>query len=131
MFYATSTEYTELFRPDAWNDGRRGPGAGDVLTSILNAGIVSFPFYRSTSIVSSPIYVALAFPLYQCRRDLKENALQMLCIIFPNIVLSLFFWPLIPGGLVMGLPWESAVPFAGRFMSSTSHLIAYNQTRIN
>lgn len=35
-----------LFRPDAWNDDRRGPGAGDILTSILNAGIVRPSVYH-------------------------------------------------------------------------------------
>lgn len=62
--------------------------------------------------------VSLALPLYRYRNDLRVHFPQMACIIVPNCVLSLLFWPLIPGQLAMGLPWERAVVFAGRFMSS-------------
>lgn len=56
--------------------------------------------------------------MYQYRQDLKDHAFRMLFVILPNIVLSLFFWNFIPGSRVMGLPWELAVVFTGRFMSS-------------
>lgn len=96
-YYSNGAKYTVL-----WDvAGYRGPvpGAGDVLFSTLDAGIV-----------------ALAVPMYRYRRDLRENFWRMMAVLTPCAALSLFVWPWI--GALMGLDSVRALAFSARFMST-------------
>ncbi|PWY98961.1 hypothetical protein BCV70DRAFT_224003 [Testicularia cyperi] len=95
--YSVDAKYSVL-----WSiDGYRGPviGAGDVLFSTLDAGIVS-----------------LAIPMYRYRRDLKAHFWDMLYVLFPCALLSVFVWPSLAH--VFGIAPERALSFASRFMST-------------
>lgn len=112
--YSTGTKYLSLWRP---NFSGPGPGAGDVLVSTLDAGIVS-----------------LAIPMYRYRRDLKEHVsvlcfllsssnthgyvqfFRMMTIIIPCCSLSLFVWPTVANAFGMDL--TRSLAFAARFMST-------------
>ncbi|MBW0469924.1 hypothetical protein O181_009639 [Austropuccinia psidii MF-1] len=74
-------------------------GAGDILESILDAGTV-----------------ALAFTIFDYRKDLYHNFLRTFIVILPNCALSLLVWPLIARKL--GILSAQALCFAGRSMSA-------------
>ena len=95
--YSVDAKYTVL-----WSlSGYSGPviGAGDVLFSTLDAGIVS-----------------LAIPMYRYRWDLWYHLVDMLVVLFPCSMLSLFVWPTVAGAI--GIAPERALAFASRFMST-------------
>ena len=89
--------YTDLWNPA----GYQGPvpGAGDVLFSTLDAGIV-----------------ALAIPMYRYRKDLRDNFFRMMGVLVPCALLSLFVWPTI--GRFVGLDAVRNLAFSARFMST-------------
>ncbi|KAJ1023319.1 hypothetical protein NDA18_004846 [Ustilago nuda] len=95
--YSVDAKYTVL-----WSlSGYTGPviGAGDLLFSTLDVGIVS-----------------LAVPMYRYRWDLWFHLIDMLVVLFPCSLLSLFLWPTVAG--VIGIAPERALAFASRFMST-------------
>ncbi|SPO23979.1 uncharacterized protein UTRI_03480_B [Ustilago trichophora] len=95
--YSVDAKYTVL-----WSlSGYSGPviGAGDVLFSTLDAGIVS-----------------LAIPMYRYRWDLWLHLTDMLVVLFPCSLLSLFVWPTVAANI--GIAPERALAFASRFMST-------------
>ncbi|SNX86427.1 uncharacterized protein MEPE_05136 [Melanopsichium pennsylvanicum] len=95
--YSVDAKYTVL-----WSlSGYDGPviGAGDVLFSTLDAGIVS-----------------LAIPMYRYRWDLWFHLVDMLMVLFPCSLLSLFVWPTVAANI--GIAPERALAFASRFMST-------------
>ncbi|SPO24212.1 uncharacterized protein UTRI_03480 [Ustilago trichophora] len=95
--YSVNAKYTVL-----WSlSGYTGPviGAGDVLFSTLDAGIVS-----------------LAIPMYRYRWDLWLHLTDMLVVLFPCSLLSLFVWPTVAANI--GIAPERALAFASRFMST-------------
>lgn len=95
--YSVDAKYTVL-----WSlSGYSGPviGAGDVLFSTLDAGIVS-----------------LAIPMYRYRWDLWIHFWDMLTVLFPCSMLSLFVWPTVAAQI--GIAPERALAFASRFMST-------------
>lgn len=95
--YSVDAKYTQLWALSGYN----GPivGAGDILFSTLDAGIVS-----------------LAIPMYRYRRDLYQRFTDMLMVLFPCALLSLFAWPSI--AYLIGIAPERALAFASRFMST-------------
>ncbi|KAJ1025881.1 hypothetical protein NDA16_002507 [Ustilago loliicola] len=95
--YSVDAKYTVLWSLQGYN----GPviGAGDVLFSTLDAGIVS-----------------LAIPMYRYRWDLWFHLVDMLVVLFPCSLLSLFVWPTLAGAI--GIAPERALAFASRFMST-------------
>ncbi|PWN45476.1 hypothetical protein IE81DRAFT_336260 [Ceraceosorus guamensis] len=95
--YSNGAKYTVLWDPT----GYQGPvpGAGDILFSVLDAGIVS-----------------LAIPMYRYRKDLKQNFWRMLIALTPCAALSLFLWPYI--AYLMGMNEVHALAFSARFMST-------------
>lgn len=95
--YSVDAKYTVLWSLQGYN----GPviGAGDVLFSTLDAGIVS-----------------LAIPMYRYRWDLWLHLADMLAVLFPCSMLSLFVWPTVAAR--MGIAPERALAFASRFMST-------------
>ncbi|GAC95879.1 hypothetical protein PHSY_003457 [Pseudozyma hubeiensis SY62] len=95
--YSVDAKYTVLWALS----GYTGPviGAGDVLFSTLDAGIVS-----------------LAIPMYRYRWDLWLHLTDMLIVLLPCSMLSLFVWPTIAA--VIGIAPERALAFASRFMST-------------
>lgn len=95
--YSHDAKYTALWDPKGYSGPV--PGAGDVLFSTLDAGIV-----------------ALAVPMYRYRQDLRENFWRMMTVIIPCAALSLFAWP--PLGKLFGLDPIRALAFAARFMST-------------
>lgn len=97
QYSVPNARYTDLWDPN----GYRGaiPGAGDVLFSTLDAGIV-----------------ALAIPCYRYRRDLRDNFGRMICVLVPCALLSLFLWPTI--GRLVGLDAVRSLAFSARFMST-------------
>jgi putative effector of murein hydrolase/putative effector of murein hydrolase LrgA (UPF0299 family) len=78
---------------------RSGPGAADVLSSLLDAGIV-----------------ALFIPLYRYRFDLQSQGFKMLLATIPSVAFSLFFCPAIAG--LIGLDQSRALAFSARFLST-------------
>ncbi|TKY88556.1 hypothetical protein EX895_002545 [Sporisorium graminicola] len=95
--YSVDAKYTVL-----WSlQGYTGPviGAGDVLFSTLDAGIVS-----------------LAIPMYRYRWDLWVHLVDMLVVLLPCSMLSLFVWPTVASSI--GIAPERALAFASRFMST-------------
>lgn len=96
-FYSVDAKYNVLWDPS----GYKGPipGAGDVLFSTLDAGIV-----------------ALAVPMYRYRKELKENFCRMMVVLIPCAALSLFVWPLIAAKF--GMDRVRSLAFAARFMST-------------
>ncbi|CBQ69415.1 conserved hypothetical protein [Sporisorium reilianum SRZ2] len=95
--YSVDAKYTVLWALQ----GYQGPviGAGDVLFSTLDAGIVS-----------------LAIPMYRYRWDLWVHLVDMLVVLGPCSVLSLFVWPTVASSI--GIAPERALAFASRFMST-------------
>lgn len=95
--YSVDAKYAVLWSLSGYN----GPviGAGDVLFSTLDAGIVS-----------------LAIPMYRYRWDLWFHLVDMLVVLFPCSLLSLFVWPTVAGAI--GIAPERALAFASRFMST-------------
>ncbi|EGG06365.1 uncharacterized protein MELLADRAFT_86531 [Melampsora larici-populina 98AG31] len=75
------------------------PGAGDVLKSILVAGIIS-----------------LAFPLFKYRQGLYDNMFKIIFVTLPNCAVSLLLWPYMSHR--MGIAPDRGVSFAGRFLST-------------
>lgn len=95
--YSVDAKYSVL-----WSlTGYHGPviGAGDVLFSTLDAGIVS-----------------LAIPMYRYRWDLWHHLADMLAVLFPCSLLSLFVWPTVAAAI--GIAPERALAFTSRFMST-------------
>ncbi|MGR6158354.1 LrgB family protein, partial [Klebsiella pneumoniae] len=95
--YSVDAKYSDIWILSGYN----GPviGAGDVLFSTLDAGIVS-----------------LAIPMYRYRRDLYNRFTDMLVVLFPCAMLSLFVWPSIAH--LIGIAPERSLAFASRFMST-------------
>lgn len=95
--YSVDAKYTVLWSLSGYN----GPviGAGDVLFSTLDAGIVS-----------------LAIPMYRYRWDLWLHLSDMLVVLLPCSMLSLFVWPTVAAQI--GIAPERALAFASRFMST-------------
>ncbi|KAG0141649.1 hypothetical protein CROQUDRAFT_51402, partial [Cronartium quercuum f. sp. fusiforme G11] len=96
--YSTGNTYLILFRYDKGYDGRL-PGSGDVMATLLVAGIV-----------------CLSFPLFRYRQDLFSEFFRLLVVILPNCALALLLWPFL--ARLMGMDGERAVTFVGRFMST-------------
>ncbi|PLW07190.1 hypothetical protein PCANC_17389 [Puccinia coronata f. sp. avenae] len=96
--YSTGANYLILFRRSEGWDGQP-PSAGDLLSSLLTAGIV-----------------ALAFPMFRYRTDLYNNFFRLFVVVTPNCVVSLLFWPWVAAK--MGMAGDRAITFAARFMST-------------
>ncbi|EPQ30715.1 uncharacterized protein PFL1_01616 [Pseudozyma flocculosa PF-1] len=96
-YYSNGAKYSVLW--DLGGYSGPVPGAGDLLFSTLDAGIV-----------------ALAVPMYRYRVDLAENFTRMMTILVPCASLSLFFWPWI--GHLFGLDEVRSLAFTARFMST-------------
>jgi putative effector of murein hydrolase len=96
-FYSVDARYSDLWSPS----GYRGPvpGAGDVLFSTLDAGIV-----------------ALAVPMYRYRSELKANFAKMMVVLTFCAALSLFLWNSIAA--LMGMDETRSLAFTARFMST-------------
>lgn len=91
--YRTGVKYLQL-----WQGEHRFPGAGDVFSTILDASIV-----------------ALALPMYQYRRELKQH---FLAITVPNTVVSiasLFSYPYICAAI--GISGPRSLAFAARSLT--------------
>ncbi|KAH9815891.1 hypothetical protein DFH28DRAFT_1095144 [Melampsora americana] len=96
--YSTGSNYQVLFRKDKGYTGQP-PGSGDVMSSILTAGII-----------------CLAFPLFRYRQDLYSNSIRILIVIIPNCLISLFLWPFLANK--MGMNGDHSITFAARFLST-------------
>lgn len=96
-FYSVDAKYSELWNPKGYSGPV--PGAGDILFSTLDAGIV-----------------ALAVPMYRYRKELWQNLTRMLIVLFPCAALSLFFWNYI--ARLMGMDPVRSLAFSARFMST-------------
>lgn len=82
----------------AWDGSQQLPGAGDMFSTVLDASII-----------------ALALPMYQYRRELKQH---FLAIVIPNIVVSvasLFAYPWIC--FAIGITAERSLAFASRSLT--------------
>ncbi|KAH6654739.1 LrgB-like family-domain-containing protein [Truncatella angustata] len=91
--YRTGVKYLQL-----WNGSHELPGAGDILSSVLDASIV-----------------ALALPMYQYRRELRQH---FFAIVTPNILVSiasLFAYPYIC--YTIGITAERSLAFAARSLT--------------
>jgi putative effector of murein hydrolase len=93
--YQTGVKYLQL-----WERSSRGilPGAGDVFGTILDASIV-----------------ALALPMYQYRRELREH---FIAIIVPNVLISiasLFTYPALC--FAIGISANRSLAFAARSLT--------------
>ncbi|KAI0156081.1 LrgB-like family-domain-containing protein [Pestalotiopsis sp. NC0098] len=91
--YRTGAKYLEL-----WSGTHELPGAGDILSSVLDASIV-----------------ALALPMYQYRRELRQH---FFAIVTPNILVSiasLFAYPYIC--CAIGITAERSLAFAARSLT--------------
>ncbi|GJD00057.1 hypothetical protein CH63R_12125 [Colletotrichum higginsianum IMI 349063] len=94
--FRTGANYTYLWLHGANN--RRLPGAGDIFGTVLDASIVS-----------------LALPMYQYRRELRQN---FAAIVLPNVVMSigcLFSYP--PVCYAIGISAERSLAFASRSLT--------------
>lgn len=96
-FYSIDAKYTEVWSPMGYNGSV--PGAGDLLFSTLDAGII-----------------ALAVPMFRYRKELRENFIRMATVLTPCAALSLFFWNWIAA--LMGMDQTRALAFTARFMST-------------
>lgn len=96
-YYDRDAKFDVLWNPSGYNGPI--PGTGDVLSSLLDAGIV-----------------ALFVPLYRYRQDLKECGVRIFVALVPCVALSLFVWPTV--GALMGLDQIRALAFAARFLST-------------
>lgn len=95
--YTTGNKYLQLWR-HATSGGGHLPGAGDILSTVLDASIVS-----------------LALPMYQYRRELVEH---FTAIIVPNVVLSigsLYAYPTVC--LAVGISAQRSLAFASRSLT--------------
>ncbi|KAI3558563.1 hypothetical protein CABS01_07481 [Colletotrichum abscissum] len=95
--FRTGANYTYLWL-HAKNPEGRLPGAGDIFSTVLDASIVS-----------------LALPMYQYRRELKQN---FVAIVLPNILMSigcLFSYPKIC--FAIGISAERSLAFASRSLT--------------
>ncbi|OLN90004.1 Plastidal glycolate/glycerate translocator 1, chloroplastic [Colletotrichum chlorophyti] len=93
--FRTGANYTYLWLHT--NSGRL-PGAGDIFSTVLDASIVS-----------------LALPMFQYRRELKQN---FVAIVLPNIVMSiscLFCYPKLC--YAIGISAERSLAFASRSLT--------------
>jgi hypothetical protein len=97
QMYAVDAKYSELWSLDGYSGPV--PGAGDILFSTLDAGIV-----------------ALAVPMYRYRKDLAENFTRMMLVLSPCAALSLFFYPWIAH--LIGMDSIRSLAFSARFMST-------------
>lgn len=91
--FRTGATYLKL-----WDSTHALPGAGDVFASVLDASIV-----------------ALALPMYQYRRELKQHSLA---IVLPSMLLSigsLFAYPYIC--FTIGISAERSLAFAARSLT--------------
>jgi putative effector of murein hydrolase len=91
--YRTGAKYLQL-----WSGSHQLPGAGDILSSALDASIV-----------------ALALPMYQYRRELRQH---FFAIVTPNILVSiasLFAYPYIC--YTIGITAERSLAFAARSLT--------------
>jgi putative effector of murein hydrolase len=91
--YRTGAKYLEL-----WNGSHQLPGAGDIFGSVLDASIV-----------------ALALPMYQYRRELRQH---FFAIVTPNILISiasLFAYPYIC--FAIGITAERSLAFSARSLT--------------
>ncbi|TQN67792.1 Plastidal glycolate/glycerate translocator 1, partial [Colletotrichum shisoi] len=99
--FRTGANYTYLWLHGAKNRRRRRrllPGAGDIFGTVLDASIVS-----------------LALPMYQYRRELRQN---FAAIVLPNVVTSvgcLFSYP--PACYAVGISAERSLAFASRSLT--------------
>lgn len=96
-FYSVDAKYNVIWDPNGYSGPV--PGAGDILFSTLDAGIV-----------------ALAVPMYRYRKELWQNLTRMLMVLFPCAALSLFFWNYI--ARLMGMDPSRSLAFTARFMST-------------
>ncbi|KAK7953941.1 Plastidal glycolate/glycerate translocator-like protein [Apiospora saccharicola] len=81
-----------------WNGSHQLPGAGDMFSTVLDASII-----------------ALALPMYQYRRELKQH---FVAIVVPNVVVSvasLFAYPWIC--FAIGITAERSLAFASRSLT--------------
>ncbi|KAK6856068.1 LrgB-like family-domain-containing protein [Apiospora arundinis] len=81
-----------------WNGSHQLPGAGDMFSTVLDASII-----------------ALALPMYQYRRELKQH---FVAIVVPNVVVSvasLFAYPSIC--FAIGITAERSLAFASRSLT--------------
>ncbi|KAK7696798.1 hypothetical protein SLS64_014200 [Diaporthe eres] len=95
--YTTGNKYLQLWQHATSSTGRL-PGAGDILSTVLDASIVS-----------------LALPMYQYRRELVEH---FAAIIVPNVVLSigsLYAYPTVC--LAVGISATRSLAFASRSLT--------------
>ncbi|GJC90083.1 plastidal glycolate/glycerate translocator 1, chloroplastic [Colletotrichum liriopes] len=93
--FRTGANYTYLW---LHTSSGRLPGAGDIFSTVLDASIVS-----------------LALPMYQYRRELKQN---FVAIVLPNILMSvgcLFSYPKIC--YAIGISAERSLAFASRSLT--------------
>lgn len=97
QFYSVDAKYSTLWSLSGYSGPI--PGAGDILFSTLDAGIV-----------------ALAVPMYRYRKELRENLARMLVILLPCAAMSLFLWSSIAH--LMGMDAIRSLAFAPRFMST-------------
>ncbi|KAI1082447.1 LrgB-like family-domain-containing protein [Whalleya microplaca] len=91
--YHTGAKYLEL-----WSGSGGAPGAGDMLSSVLDASIV-----------------ALALPMFQYRRELRQH---FLAIVLPNVAISiasLFSYPKIC--YAIGISAPRSLAFAARSLT--------------
>jgi putative effector of murein hydrolase len=91
--YRTGAKYISL-----WEGSHELPGAGDIFGSVLDASIV-----------------ALALPMYQYRRELRQH---FFAIVTPNILISiasLFAYPYIC--FAIGITAERSLAFAARSLT--------------
>lgn len=95
--YTTGRKYLQIWSSTA-SDQSQLPGAGDVLSTVLDASIV-----------------ALALPMHQYRRELVQH---FAAIIIPNILLSigsLYLYPLVC--FAVGISAERSLAFASRSLT--------------
>jgi putative effector of murein hydrolase len=91
--YRTGAKYLQL-----WDGSHQLPGAGDIFGSVLDASIV-----------------ALALPMYQYRRELRQH---FFAIVTPNIIVSiasLFAYPYLC--FAIGITAERSLAFAARSLT--------------
>ncbi|ONH65920.1 Plastidal glycolate/glycerate translocator 1, chloroplastic [Cyberlindnera fabianii] len=93
--YKTGRTYLTLFHVPHTDKITSAPGAGDILTSLMDVAIVS-----------------LAMPIYAYRADLWRNAIVLLPTILVMTFGSFFIYP--PICHIIGISPERSLAFAGR-----------------
>ncbi|EIN05697.1 LrgB-domain-containing protein [Punctularia strigosozonata HHB-11173 SS5] len=96
--YSTGTKYLQLFDPKGQTH-LPPPGAGDVLTSVLDASIVS-----------------LAIPMYRYRAEMRRYWFEMLFTVLPLSLLSVFIYPLVSRAILISP--SRALAFAARSVTT-------------